>query len=231
MTRTLRLDPHVHTEASPDGDGTVHEVLAYAHNRDIDAVALTDHDTTVGARRALEVQDHYDVTVVPGVEVSTADGHVLGLGVRDRPRVGRSLADTVAWLRDRGGVAVVPHPFQVSRNGVRKAAIADVDVDGIEVFNAWAMTGVQNRRADAYATGHGHPKLGGSDAHAPAAVGRAYTKVSLGDAPPTVDRILDAIRAGRTRAVGETTSTRRYVRKYTRAVGRRLRSTPVGGSP
>ncbi len=226
---TLRFDPHVHTEASRDADGTVHEVLAYAHNRDLDAVAITDHDTTVGARRALAVADHYDVTVVPGVEVSTADGHLLGLGVRDRPAVGRPLSETVAWLRDRGGVAVIPHPFQVSRHGVRKADIDDCD--GIEVFNAWAMTGVQNRRARAYATRHRYSRLGGSDAHDPAAVGRAYTTVRVADATPTADAILEAVAAGRTRAVGETTSTRRYVRKFTRAVGRRLRSTPVGGPP
>ena len=225
---TVRLDPHVHTAASHDAVGTVHEVLAHAHNRDVDVVAVTDHDTTVGARRALSAQDRYDVTVIPGVEISTAEGHLLGLGVRDRPAVGEALTDTVAWLRERGGVAVVPHPFQVSRSGVRKPDL--VDCDGIEVFNAWAMTGVQNRRADAFATRHHHPKLGGSDAHEPAAVGRAYSKVRVESDPPAVDGILDAIRAGRTRAVGRTTSTRRYVRKYTRAVGRRLRVGPAGGS-
>lgn len=222
--RTVRLDPHVHTDASPDAEGTVHGVLAYAHNREVDAVAITDHDTTVGARRALEVQERYNVTVVPGVEVSTADGHVLALGVRDRPEVGRPLDETVAWTRARGGLAVVPHPFQVSRHGVRKADIGDCD--GVEVFNTWAMTGLQNRRADRFATRHGYPKLGGSDAHDPATVGNAYTEVEVRTASPTAGEILEAVAAGRTRAVGRSTSTQRYVRKYTRAVGRRLRSTP-----
>lgn len=176
--RTVRLDPHVHTDASPDAEGTVHEVLAYAHNREVDAVAITDHDTTVGARRALEVQKRYD--------------------------------ETVAWIRARGGLAVAPHPFQVSRHGVRKADIGDCD--GVEVFNAWAMTGLQNRRADAFAARRGHPKLGGSDAHDPATVGNAYTEVDVGTASSTAGEILEAVAAGRTRAVG-----------------RRLRSTP--GSP
>ena len=86
--RTVRLDAHVHTDASYDAEGTVREVLAYGHNADIDAIAVTDHDTTVAARRALELQGAYDVTVLPGVEVSTAAGHVLGLGgddVRNHP--------------------------------------------------------------------------------------------------------------------------------------------------
>ena len=220
--RTVRLDPHVHTDASHDAEGTVREVLACGHNADVDAIAVTDHDTTVAAREALELQTAYDVTVVPGVEVSTAAGHVLALGVRERPRVGRPLVDTVARIRRRGGLAVIPHPFQVSRHGVRKAAIDDCD--GIEVFNAWAMTGIQNRRADAFATRHGYSKLAGSDAHDPETVGSAYTEVSVGTAAPSVEELLDAVAAGRTRVAGQSASTRRYVRKYTRAVRRRLRT-------
>jgi predicted metal-dependent phosphoesterase TrpH len=219
---TVRLDAHVHTGASHDAEGTVREVLARAHNAAVDAVAVTDHDTTVAAREALELQEAYDVTVVPGVEVSTAAGHVLALGVRERPRVGRPLADTVAWIRRRGGLAVIPHPFQVSRHGVRKAAIDDCD--GIEVFNAWAMTGIQNRRADAFATRRGYPKLAGSDAHDPATVGSAYTEVTVETSSPSVGELLRAVAAGRTRAFGQSTSTRRYVRRYTRAVRRRLRT-------
>ena len=191
--RTVRLDPHVHTDASHDAEGTVREVLAYGHNADVDAIAVTDHDTTVAAREALELQAAYDVTVVPGVEVSTAAGHVLALGVRKRPRVGRPLVDTVARIRRRGGLAVIPHPFQVSRHGVRKAAIDDCD--GIEVFNAWAMTGIQNRRADAFATRHGYPKLAGSDAHDPGTVGSAYTEVSVGTASPSVVGLVGFISA------------------------------------
>lgn len=71
--RTVDFDPHVHTDASYDADGTVGEVLGHCHNSPLDAVAITDHDTTVAAREALERQHRYDVTVVPGVEVSTAD--------------------------------------------------------------------------------------------------------------------------------------------------------------
>ena len=100
----------------------------------------------------------------------------------------------------------------------------DGDCDGIEVFNDWAMTGIQNRRADAFATRPGYPKLAGSDAHNPGTVGSAYTEVSVGTASPSVEELLDAVTAGRTRAVGQSASTRRYVRKYTRAVRRRLRT-------
>lgn len=227
--RTIRLDPHVHTAASYDADGTVHEVLGYCHNRGVDAVAITDHDTTVGARRALAASHWYDVLVIPGVEVSTADGHVLGLGLTERPPVGDPLSATVDWIRDRDGLAIVPHPFQISRHGVRRRDLADCD--GLEAFNAWSVTGVQNRRAAAYAARHGYPALGGSDAHEPSMVGRGITEVTVDRDDPSAEDVLGAVADGRTRAVGETAATRRYLRKYGRAAGRRLGSTAAAWTP
>ncbi|WP_336001025.1 PHP domain-containing protein [Halorientalis halophila] len=220
--RTITFDPHVHTDASYDAEGSVHKVLACCHNSPLDAVAITDHDTTLAAREALEQQDRYDVTVVPGVEISTADGHLLALGVVDRPPIGRSLADTVRWVRTEGGVAVVPHPFQVSRYGVRKRDL--VPCDGIEVFNAWSMAGIQNRRAEAFASEREYTALGGSDAHDSTMIGQGYTEVdvTLPDGDLTPARILAGIRAGRTRAVGNTTSKTKYLSKYTRTVRDRM---------
>jgi predicted metal-dependent phosphoesterase TrpH len=215
----LLFDPHVHTEASYDASGSVEAVLSRAESVGLDAVAITDHDTTVGAREACRVADEYDVTVVPGVEVTTDSGHLLALGVRDRPAVNTPFADTVEWVRDSGGVAIVPHPFQVTRHGVRKRDLADCD--GLEVFNAWAMTGIQNRRARAYADARGYPQVGASDAHDPRMVGRGHTEVHAGvDSDHlTPATVLDAFREGETCAVGRQTPTRKYVGKYTKAVG------------
>ena len=221
-TATIQLDPHVHTGASYDGHGSVRELLTHCHNGPLDAVAITDHDTTVAAREAVSLQERYDVTVVPGVEVSTADGHVLGIGIRDRRPVGEPLATSVARIRNQGGLAVVPHPFQLSRHGVRKRDLTACD--GIEVFNAWSMTGIQNRRAKLFAARNDYPQLGASDAHTPETVGRGCTEVELPDTADelSADAILDALAAGRTRPVGESTSARRYIGKYTRSVGRQV---------
>jgi len=217
---TIRFDPHVHTAASYDAVGSVHSVLSCAYNAGLDAVAITDHDAIENALVAAGLADRYGLVVVPGVEVSTADGHLLALGVERRPPEGRPLAATVEWVRRRGGIAVVPHPFQVSRHGVRRRDVTGCD--GIEVFNAWAMTGIQNRRARAFARDRGYPRLGGSDAHEPAMVARSYTDVTLPDGVSsssfTRADLLDAIRDGATRAAGTSTPTRHYLRKYARSV-------------
>jgi predicted metal-dependent phosphoesterase TrpH len=220
---TVRFDPHVHTEASYDADGSPEAVLEAAESAGLDALAITDHDTTAGAERATAVADEYDVLVVPGVELSTEAGHLLGLGVTTRPPVGTAFADAVRWVRRRGGLAVVPHPFQVSRHGVRERDLSDCD--GVESFNPWAVTGIQNARATAFAERHDYPRLGGSDAHRPATVGTAYTDVTV-EAPVrseegvSVDGLLTAIEAGRTEPGGSRTSLGAYLGKYTGSLRR-----------
>lgn len=222
--RRVRFDPHVHTGASHDASGSIHKVLRYCQNRSLDAVAITDHDTTAAARRALDIRYQYDLVVVPGVEISTADGHLLALGVADEPPIGRSLATTVEWTRERGGFAVIPHPFQRSRHGVSRRVLKDCDgVEGLEVFNAWAMTGLQNRRAATFARRHGYPGLGCSDAHRPDMVGTAHTELIVDNAELTADTILEAVARGRCRAVGESTATTDYLRRYADAVNRWMR--------
>lgn len=219
---TIRVDPHVHTSASYDASGSIRETLSQAHNSDLDAVAITDHDTTVASREALELAGGYDITVVPGVEITTDGGHLLALGVLDHPPIGHPFPETVDWVRDRGGLAIVPHPFQVTRHGVRKRDLSECD--GIEVFNAWAMTGIQNRRARAYASAYDHPPIGASDAHEPAMIGRGYTEIVSQEirGEPTADEVLDAFRSGPTRAVGQQITTRKYLGKYTKAMGRQV---------
>jgi len=224
---TIRFDPHVHTAASHDARGSVADVLQQADDGGLAAIGITDHDTVDGAQRALDIQHRYDVLVVPGVEISTADGHLLGLGISEQPPLGRSLVATVEWVHDRGGIAVVPHPFQRSRHGVGKSLLANCD--GVEVFNAWAVTGIQNRRAAAVAGRIGQPGLGASDAHRPETVGIAATELTV-DGPVTVQRILDAIAAGRCRAVGRSIRLRTSLRTYATALSQFIRHRPRANS-
>ncbi|WP_380674295.1 CehA/McbA family metallohydrolase [Salinigranum sp. GCM10025319] len=210
--RRLRIDPHVHSEDSFDADDPVERILDRAASVGLDGVVVTDHDAIRESHRAADLAADYGLVGLPGVEVSTADGHLLALGIHDRPPRDEPLPSTIERVRDCGGVAVVPHPFQRARHGVRRGAIVDVAPDALEVYNAHTLTGLRNVQTRAFARRHGLPGVGGSDAHTAPLVGRAYTELRVRE--PTPDGVLDAIRAGRTRAVGRRTSTRQYVRKY-----------------
>lgn len=78
---TGRCDLHTHTFAS-DGMQTPSENVRIAKEKNLAAVAITDHDTVAGISEALDAGKHYGITVVPGVEISTRAGdrdiHVLG---------------------------------------------------------------------------------------------------------------------------------------------------------
>ena len=210
--RTVLVDPHVHTAASFDAGTTPERLLAAARDSDLDAVAVTDHDTMEGARIVDGVAGEDDPLVLQGCEVSTAAGHLLGIGTDRAPDPGHPLDSTVAAVRRQGGVAVVPHPFQRSRHGVAGRHI--VDVDGIEVANAQTLTGVRNTQAERFAAREGIPRFGASDAHSAASVGTGATAVDL---PPgasaTRTSILDAMRAGRTRAVAGRVPALRYLER------------------
>jgi predicted metal-dependent phosphoesterase TrpH len=207
---TARIDPHVHSVASYDGHTTPGELVERAADVGLDGVVVTDHDTVEGARVTRELVGPSDPLVIVGCEVSTADGHLLAIGIDRAPEPGRSLARTAAEVREAGGVAVVPHPFQRSRHGASAAAIEGVD--GVEVHNALTLTNYRNDQARRFAVDRGLPAFGGSDAHRPGEIGRAATVLEL-DAPLTESAVLDAMRTGRTTAVGHRSSTRQFLTK------------------
>ncbi|OTF08744.1 PHP domain-containing protein [Halorubrum sp. SD612] len=120
---TVSVDPHVHSEGSYDGHEPVELILEHAAEIGLDAVVITDHDVIRESKRAAEIAPEYGLIGIPGVEVSTAHGHLLAIGVERMPPRGRPYAETVSWIRERGGVAIVPHPFQRSRHGVRQRDI------------------------------------------------------------------------------------------------------------
>ncbi len=218
---TVRIDPHVHSEASYDGHEPVDLLLEYAREIDLDGIVVTDHDEIDESLRAAELAPEFGLVGVPGVEVSTAHGHLLAIGVEECPAAGRPLDATIAEIHALGGAAVVPHPFQRSRHGVRKRHLVDeAGFDALEVYNSMVFTGYRNRRARRFADARRYPGVGASDAHYLPNVGRAYTEMDVTGAGSvaemTAEHVVDAIRDGSTEIRGKRTPIVRSTRQYTR---------------
>ena len=105
-----KADFHVHSTYSRDGTTNVRAVLKRASTVGLDVVAITDHDDLRGSLTACELAGEYGVEAIPGVEVSSSDGHILALFVRQPIPAGRPLIETLLRIRDQGGIAVAPHP-------------------------------------------------------------------------------------------------------------------------
>ncbi|PSQ19636.1 histidinol-phosphatase [Halobacteriales archaeon QS_8_69_26] len=171
-----------------------------ARRRDLDAVATTNHDYY----RELSV-GKTPPGIVPGIEVTSTRGHVLVVGPSPprRTEPGElTPAQVVDVAHDRGCAAVIPHPFRNST--VREA---DADFDAIEINGKGTESYDEVREL---ARDRGLPLVGGSDAHYPVEVGRAYTVVDADD--PTPEGVVDAIRDGRVEARVDVGPSQRVVR-------------------
>jgi len=173
---SVKVDLHVHSEGSYDCKEPVGLILEHADDTELDAIAITDHDSIQKSLEAKEKAENYDITVIPGAEVSTKNGHLLALGVETLPEKGKPFMETVEKVRDLGGVAVVPHPFQTTRHGVRKSRIKDIDA--VEVYNSWLFTGWKNKKAKKFAREEDYPETAGSDAHSITMIGKAFTEIN-----------------------------------------------------
>ena len=221
---SLRIDPHVHSRGSYDGREPVELILEHAAEIDLDGVVITDHDRIEESLHAADIAGDYGLVGIPGVEVSTQNGHLLAVGVESVPKAGRPIEETVDRVWDMGGVAIIPHPFQRSRHGVRRRHLPDADA--IEVYNSMLFTGYRNRRANVFAEEHAYPKVGASDAHYLPNVGRAYTKIDIegGFADPSEVEpatVIDRIREGDTAIHGRRTPIRRSLRQYAKGAMRK----------
>ena len=201
----LSVELHTHSSLSYDGRDPVDLLLEQAAAVGLDAIAITDHDELDASLEAVEKAPEYGLVGISGMEVTSAAGHVLAFGIDELIPAGLSFDETLDRIRDQGGVAVVPHPFQKSRHGVAPHISRDqlASADAIEVYNSRLLTGLANRRAEKFAAKRGLPMTAGSDAHISEMVGQAITEVATEERDP--ETILDAIVEGRTSYVGSRT--------------------------
>ena len=211
----------MHSEYSYDGRDPVDLIVAQAAAIGIDALAITDHDDFRAAAELLRIAPREGIIPIPGMEVTSAAGHVLALGIDEAIPTGLRFEATLDAIADAGGISVIPHPFQRSRHGVaaKVDATAMAMADAVEVYNSRLLTGRSNRRAASFARSRDLPMTAGSDAHIAEMVGQAVTLV---DAPADdAESILTAIAAGATTIEGSRTPWRISVRQFAGGVRRR----------
>jgi predicted metal-dependent phosphoesterase TrpH len=165
--------------------------------------ALTDHNSIEGHRNLTRLRERFPRHLfVPGVEVSTREGHLLVYGVDQLPPVRNPLEETIEWVESHGGVSVLAHPLRWA-HGVGAAIARRARVSAIESVNGHNPELV-NARAELIAARRGIATTGGSDAHDAASVGRAFTEFR--EEVGSIEEIIQAIRRGQVRASGRSLS-------------------------
>jgi glycosyltransferase involved in cell wall biosynthesis len=179
-------DLHMHTSWSHDCSIEVDELLDHAEAEGLGAIAVTDHNVFGGALEAVERARDRDLIVIPGEEVKTdGQGEVIGLFLREEIPRGLSFADTIAAIRDQGGLVYLPHPFD------RMHAIPDpvtlhrhlAEIDVFEVYNARLLFEGYNDEAARFARKYNLVAGAGSDAHVLPGVGTGAVRLRRFDGP------------------------------------------------
>ena len=206
----MRLDLHNHTWYSHDGNLSPRALLETADRRGIDWLGVTDHETLRGGLEcaALSDADPSLPRVIPGQEITTAVGEVIGFFLTEVVPPGLTVDETVQRIHAQGGVAYLPHPYDRYRRSTIRAEWrehAAVLCDVIEVGNGRTMRPAFDREALALAARTGRRLGAGSDAHYAAEVGRVFLDLpaDVGRAFLDVahhsdtDHLLDVLRVAR----------------------------------
>lgn len=192
----MRMDLHMHTEASWDCLSDPHALLERAKSRGMHRIAITDHNV-LGT--ALRMAEEFPDEVIAGEEVKTAEGiDVIGLYLkREIPR-GTPAAEVCRLIKDQGGVVYLPHPFARGKGGAgRFTERLAPQLDVVEVFNARMHPEHLNEPAEDFAARWGLPRGAGSDAHTVGEVAGGFVEVPVHDNQP--DGLLRALRSSRVR--------------------------------
>ena len=210
----LKIDLHVHTCYSYDALTTLEEVVTYSKKRGLDGVAITDHDTLLGATR---LSQKTKLVVIPGIEITALGGHVLALNVTQPIPPKLSLSETVKRIREAGGIAVAAHITSLNKSTLTRQISS---YDAVEVINSGAIPfSLSTYLSRKFATRFNLPQTGGSDSHYGPEIGAAYTVI---EADPDVDEIVQAIKKGATLPLGKPIPWRVRLRRVALSLKRRI---------
>ncbi len=223
-----RFDLHVHSERSPDAKGSLMDIAVAAKAAGLDGFAITDHDRAPDLEAIRAAEAATGLIIVPGVESSTAEGHVLCYGVTRAPAKGQGVDEVVRDVHAQGGVCVAAHPLKVlsglgptelvvHHKGGRLAAAEGVNGRDRRLVQDNTLNLL--RRLDI-------PATGGTDAHWITDVGTAWTNLPA-DVQSAEDVVL-AIREGNVSADGDHLPRRKIwghrVVFPVRSLGRKMRN-------
>jgi predicted metal-dependent phosphoesterase TrpH/glycosyltransferase involved in cell wall biosynthesis len=178
-------DLHMHTEHSHDCAVLVADLLDYAEAQGLGAIAITDHNVFAGAQEAAKLARGRRLVVIPGEEVKTDAGEVIGLFLdREIPR-GMSMGDTIAAIREQNGVVYLPHPFDrlhtIPDAPTLHRHLAEIDV--FEVYNARLLFEGFNDEALRFGRKYNLTMGAGSDAHVLQGVGTGLVRMRAFETP------------------------------------------------
>lgn len=176
-----KADLHLHTNLG-DGTASPERVLEVARLRGLKVIAVTDHDHLEGAKRVEELIERTGsaIQMIWGCEVTTRQGHFLGLFMRQRVKFLTHVEGAIDAIKEQGGLCVIPHPLgrlvpSLSRRKIEELLTRGYPIDGIELYNPSPANAAARAEVIRLNQQWGFAATGGSDAHFWQHIGAGYT--------------------------------------------------------
>jgi len=191
------IETHSHTIYSKqikikwEGLNTPSQMVAQAKKVRLGAICITDHDSIKAHKEAFKAGKKNGVVVVPGIEISSVDGHVLGLGINELIPKNLSAEETIDRIHEQGGFSIAAHPFDIKGLGIQDKIKY---VDGVEIFNSLNLDKIANWVNKRKVKNLDKPLFAGSDAHTADMIGMSRNEIS--DDVQTFDDVLCEFRKG-----------------------------------
>ncbi len=198
----LDLDSHIHSCYSHDSHTKIEDIIETAVKKNLDIIAISDHNTVEGSKKA-QMVNQTDLLIIPSIEISTTQGHLIGFGCTELIAKDLPPAETIDRIHDQGGLAIVPHPYCFYRHGLLHDNDEKLKFDAIETKNARFILGYCNGKSEKLAKNRKIPSLGASDAHYKEFIKDCYTQINC---QKDIDSVLKAIKKNKVKACGKGTS-------------------------
>lgn len=171
--QTFAFDSHVHTSFSSDAWQSPEKVIATVVRTGLSAVAITDHNTFLGVSPTQRLSHNTGVFVIPGEEISTEYGDLIGLFLNEEIQ-SRTFGDVLDEIHLQGAISVLPHPMR--RKKMPPLYLLQ-KVDFFETLNGRTSCSLNDASAN-LAQSLNKPGIGGSDAHFLWEIGRIQNVTS-----------------------------------------------------
>lgn len=177
----MKIDLHCHSYYSNDGISSPKKLIEAALKKGLDGIALTDHNTTKGWKKAIKAAKKLNAVLIKGEEIKIKKkgetmGEILGYFLKKEiDPTGKTTESVIKEIQEQGGIAIIAHPYYWRKPFKKLEKYKDL-VDGIEVFNAKSQTKKGNQKALNFAKKHNLSMTAGSDAHSHHSVGQAFIK-------------------------------------------------------
>jgi predicted metal-dependent phosphoesterase TrpH len=202
----MKIEMHAHTFYSDDAIVSPEDLVLTAKNEGMNGIAVTDHNTTKGWKRALAAGKSHGIDVIRAEEIKVFHegnkiGEVLAYFINEEIRPDEFLT-VKDRIKDQGGIMVVAHPFDMFRNNFKMVEEYKNHFDGVEAVNARVIMNSFNEKAARFAKKNKIGVTGGSDSHCKYEIANAYTIASISD----IKDFPKALKNRKTRAYGKKTN-------------------------